>query len=207
MAINKERQFQETDALTNIQVEQTKGMTGIFYKMYIDDSRKFALKFKDKTILDIGAGDGIILRGSGIECIEMDVALERCKRLVCSQRKTICGSGFEIPVRSNAVDCVLLIAVLEHTSNPKQIIDEIHRVLKKGGEAAILVPNDINMSIGRIMLLKFPPRYPGHISFITPKRIRGWLDGRFELSRQYNLPFHKMSFWLSMYHFVYIIKK
>ncbi|TAN62372.1 class I SAM-dependent methyltransferase [bacterium] len=203
----KEREFQETDALTNVQVEQTKGITGIFYKMYIDDSRRFAARFKGKVILDIGAGDGIILRGSGIEPVEMDVALERCKRLAGLQKKVLCGSAFELPVKNDSVDCVLLIAVLEHTSNPGRVLDEICRVLKKGGEVAILVPNDISMSIGRVLLLKFPPRYPGHISFITPARIKKWLGGRFDIARDYNLPFKGLSFWLSMYHFVYIRKK
>lgn len=202
-----ERILHEKDSLVNIQIEQTKGITGIFYKMYIDDSRKFALRFQGKTILDIGAGDGIILSGSGLNPIEMDIAIERCRRLKQTQKRIICGSGFEIPLKDNSVDCVLLIAILEHASNPKLIIDEVYRVLRKSGEAAILVPNDIMMSIGRILLLKFPPRYPGHINFVTPMRLGAWIGERFEITGQYNLPFKKLSFWFSMYHFIYIKKR
>lgn len=202
----EERALHEKDALTNIQSEQTRGITGFFYKMYIDDSRKFASKFKGKRILDIGAGDGIILQSTGLDPVEMDIAFERCLRLKEKQKNIVCGSGFELPFKDNSMDCVMLIAILEHTTRPKQVIDEIHRVLKKGGEAAILVPNDIIMSIGRVLLLKFPPRYPGHICFTTPARIKKWLGGGFEVSLEYNLPFRRMSFWLSMYYFVYVKK-
>jgi len=202
-----ERKLHEEDALRNIQLEQTKGITGFFYKMYINDSRKFAQRFKDKWILDIGAGDGIILGDSGLSPIEMDISLKRCQRLKKKKKHVLCASGFEIPLKDNSVDCVMLIAILEHTTDPQKVIDEIHRVLKKGGEAAILVPNDISMSIGRILLGKFPPRYPGHIFFVTPRRIKRWLKGRFEVTNEYNLPLHKVSFWLSMYHFIYLKKK
>lgn len=207
MSKTSERMFQETDALSNIQLEQTRGITGIFYKMYIDDSREFALRFKDKVILDIGAGDGMILRDSGIEAIEMDVALERCRRLSACQKKVLCASAFDLPVKSSSVDCVLMIAMLEHTSDPKKVIDEAHRVLKKGGELAILVPNDISMSLGRLLLFKFPARYPGHITFTTPKRIKKWLAGNFEVTAEYSLPFKGLGFWFSMYYFIYLRKK
>lgn len=202
----QERILHENDAITNIQLEQTKGIVGLFYRMYINDSRNFALKFKEKVILDIGAGDGIILENSQLIPIEMDIAFQRCKRLIHKQKKVVCGSGFDIPVKNSSVDCVLLVALLEHTSNPERVINEACRVLKKGGEAAILVPNDIMMSIGRVLLLKFPPRYPGHIFFITPKKITGWIKGKFEITNRYNLPWHRANFWLSMYHFVYLKK-
>jgi len=206
MSRNKERLLHEKDALVDIQAEKTKGIVGFFYRKYINDSRNFVLKFKGKTILDIGAGDGIILENSGLDPIEMDISLERCRRLKHKQRRVACGSGFEIPIKDNSVDCALLIATLEHVSKPEKVIDEIYRVLKKGGEAAILVPNDITLSIGRMLLFKFPPRYPGHIAFITPKRLKRWIKGRFEITQKYNLPFRKANFWISLYHFLYIKK-
>lgn len=197
----------ENDALTNIQSEQTIGIVGFFYKKYIEASRKFAMKYKDQTILDIGAGDGIILENTPLEPIEMDISFERCRRLKPKQKRIVCGSGFEIPIKTNSVDCALLIAILEHTSNPKRVIDEVYRILKREGEAAILVPNDITMSIGRLLLLKLPPRYPGHISFITPKKLKKWTSGRFEIVQEYSLPFTRANFWISLYHFVFIKKQ
>lgn len=202
----EERLLHEVDAKTNIQLEQTRGITGFFYKMYIDDSRAFASKFKDKKILDIGAGDGIILSGTEIKAIEMDISINRCRRLKEKQDKVICGNGFNIPLKDNSIDCVLLVAVLEHTSKPELVIDESWRVLKKGGEAIIVVPNDIAMSLGRMLLLKFPARYPGHISFMSPYKIRKWVKNKFTIRNEYNLPFKNINFWVSMYLCVYLEK-
>jgi SAM-dependent methyltransferase len=202
-----EREFHEVDARSNIQSEQTKGITGFFYGMYIRDSRRFAVRFKHKTILDIGAGDGIILANTGLQPIEMDISTERCLRLKEKQEYCVCGSGFNLPVKDGSIDACLLIAMLEHTSRPECVIDEVHRVLRSGGEAAILVPNDITMSVGRILLLKYPPRYPGHLSFITPRGIKRWLKGRFLVKQEYTLPFRRVGFWLSLYYFIYVQKK
>ena len=202
-----EKELHEVDAKSNLQLHQTKGVTGFFYRMYIRDSRSFAKRFIDRTLLDVGAGDGIILENSGLKPIEMDISAERCTRLKQKQENVLCASGFDLPIRDEAIDGCLLIAILEHTSKPESVIDEVHRVLKVGGEAAILVPNDIMLSIGRVLLLKYPPRYPGHLSFITPRRIKGWLKERFDVTCEYNLPFHKASFWLSLYYFVYLRKR
>ena len=73
---------------------------------------------------------------------------------------------------------VLLIAVLEHTREPWRMLAEARRVLKPGGRAIMVVPNDVTMSAGRLLLRKFPIRYPDHLTFTTPRRMRRWLrDG------------------------------
>ena len=48
-----------------------------------------------------------------------------------------------------------MIALLEHTTDPGRILKETHRVLKPGGRTAVLIPNDINMSAGRVLLGKW----------------------------------------------------
>jgi ubiquinone/menaquinone biosynthesis C-methylase UbiE len=164
------------------------------------------MRFAGKTLLDIGAGDGIILANSGLDPIEMDISAERCIRLKQKQENVVCASGFDLPIKNGSIDGCLLIAMLEHTSRPECVLDEVYRVLKTGGEAAVLIPNDVAMSIGRSMLLKFPPRYPGHLSFITPRIIKAWIKGRFLMIREYSLPCHRASFWLSLYHFTYLRK-
>ena len=51
---------------------------------------------------------------------------------------------------------VLLVAVLEHTREPWRLLAEARRVLKPGGKVVIVVPNDLTMSAGRLLLAKFP---------------------------------------------------
>ena len=45
-----------------------------------------------------------------------------------------------LPIRSEAIDRVVSIAVLEHTPNPALSVAEMHRILKPGGQVFCFVP-------------------------------------------------------------------
>jgi len=47
----------------------------------------------------------------------------------------------KIPLENEAVDCVLMSAVLEHLSNPENIIEEACRILKKDGIFLLTTPS------------------------------------------------------------------
>jgi hypothetical protein len=61
------------------------------------------------------------------------------------------------------------------------------------------------MSAGRLLLAKWPARYPDHLSFITPPRLASWTVGRFAIERSMNLPFGG-GFWRNMYHYALLRK-
>jgi ubiquinone/menaquinone biosynthesis C-methylase UbiE len=46
-----------------------------------------------------------------------------------------------IPLENESVDCVTLLAVLEHLSDPKKILKESHRILKKEGILLLTTPS------------------------------------------------------------------
>ena len=48
--------------------------------------------------------------------------------------------GEKLPYKSNKFDLVFLFHVLEHVDNEKKTIDEIYRVLKKGGQLVVSSP-------------------------------------------------------------------
>jgi SAM-dependent methyltransferase len=50
------------------------------------------------------------------------------------------GDLGRIPLLDESVDCVLCMVVLEHTQNPKQVLGEFARVLKKSGKLVMVVP-------------------------------------------------------------------
>jgi SAM-dependent methyltransferase len=113
----------------------------------------------------------------------------------------------DLPFANASFDVVLLIAVLEHVSRPERIVEEAWRVLKPGGEAAILTPNDVWMSLGRLILLKWPPRYPDHLSWIPPRRIRSLAGGRFTVVEAFALPAKGLPFSLNMYYWAIFRKR
>jgi SAM-dependent methyltransferase len=52
----------------------------------------------------------------------------------------ICGDLAGIPLRNSSVDFVLCMVVLEHTRNPRDVLLEFARVLKRGGTLVMVVP-------------------------------------------------------------------
>ena len=52
----------------------------------------------------------------------------------------IVGDGHQLPFHNNVFDAIINEAVLEHVLEPKQIVDEIYRVLKPGGYVCAAVP-------------------------------------------------------------------
>lgn len=101
-------------------------------------------KFKDlknSRVLDIGIGYGIIT--SELSCY--------CKQVIgvdiIDARKNAKGYEFKkikdtiLPFEDNSFDIVISNQILEHVRNQKEHINEIHRVLKKGGICYFATPN------------------------------------------------------------------
>jgi SAM-dependent methyltransferase len=130
------------------------------------------------------------------------VSMRRLAHAVQRGRWVLCGDGYQLPFANEAFSTVLMIAVLEHTREPWRILAEAHRVLKPGGQAVMLVPNDITMSAGRLLLRKFPIRYPDHLTFTTPRLMRRWLANGFHIREAFTLPFRPLPFAMNLYYFV-----
>jgi len=95
-------------------------------------------------VLDIGCGDGVLLRdlaGRGIagEGIDIsDVAVARCR---AEGLKVIQGNFAEhpLPFPDRHFDCAVLLDVLEHVFDPEALLGEAARVSSR--EVLISVPN------------------------------------------------------------------
>lgn len=180
----------------------TKGIIGRFYNMYVSSTRRFVQSFKGAKILEIGCGEGLMLRGlyEENEVHQVDISPTLIKKAQAYNPRAVVGDALDLPFEPSKFDAVLLVAVLEHLPDPQIALDQAHRVLKKGGKLLILLPNDIWMSVGRMVLLKWPPRYPGHISFIAPRRMHAMLDEKFRVVEERCMPNNFIGFWFNMYY-------
>lgn len=106
--------------------------------------------YRGKSLLEVGCGAGIdlvrfaragaIITGIDLSTTSIDLA-----------RKNIAQNGLNANLRvmngecmqfvDNTFDVVYAHGVLQYTADSKKMIDEIHRVLKPGGEAIIMVYN------------------------------------------------------------------
>ena len=106
------------------------------------------LKCGFKTFLDLGCGLGrhsIFFANNGFKVHSFDLSengLENFIAIIKNEKLNISiklGDMLSLPYEDNYFDCVLAYHSIYHTdsSGIKQVISEIHRVLKKDGEAFI----------------------------------------------------------------------
>jgi 2-polyprenyl-3-methyl-5-hydroxy-6-metoxy-1,4-benzoquinol methylase len=106
--------------------------------------------YRGKTILEVGCGAGIDLmrfaRGgalvSGIDLAETSIKLAtQYFEQEGLEANLEVMNGEAMTFRADTFDVVYAHGVLQYTNNAAKMIDEIHRVLKPGGEAIIMVYN------------------------------------------------------------------
>jgi SAM-dependent methyltransferase len=181
---------------------QVTGVVGYFYAMYRAEVLARVQGIRGRDILEVGCGEGMMFDGTGTAPVQMDVSMTRVGRAAGKCRLLLCADGYQLPFARESFDVVLLVAVLEHTREPWRLLAEARRVLKAGGRAIMLVPNDATMSAGRLLLRKFPIRYPDHLTFTTPKRMGRWLSDGFRIVEAFTLPFRRLPFAMNLYYFV-----
>lgn len=88
------------------------------------------------VLLDLGCGSGAVVKQGACHfafTYGMDISTEILKRAKGSCAGVLCGEASHIPLKNESVDVVVSFAVFHHLYQIKPVLDEIHRVLKKGG--------------------------------------------------------------------------
>ncbi|MFA6073857.1 MAG: class I SAM-dependent methyltransferase [Candidatus Woesearchaeota archaeon] len=102
-----------------------------------------SISIKDRRILDFGCGNGIfteklysknrVVFGCDADISAIQSAKEKSKNV----KYTLIPVNGITPYRSNFFDCITMMGVLEHVVDESETLQEIHRVLKKGGSLYI----------------------------------------------------------------------
>lgn len=108
---------------------------------------------KPKTAVDIGAGYGgvainlalmqirvVVVEPSPDERLVLQYFLEKYQKAK-KYLSVVNGVAEKLPSRNNTVDLCILSQVLEHVANTQKSMEEISRVLKKGGYLHLSCPN------------------------------------------------------------------
>ena len=134
------------------------------------------IDFKDKKVLEIGLGQGadsmqIIERGAiyhGIDLTEESVrrVKERFSLYNKAYKEVQVANAEAIPYEDNFFEIVYSHGVIHHSHKIENIVAEIHRVLKPGGKAIIMLyhKNSFNYyvsiaffrRVGLMLLMVFP---------------------------------------------------
>lgn len=96
---------------------------GTKYKAHADRIKEWV---KEKNVLDIGAGDGLITSLVGAVGIEYEIS-----GVVLAKEKganVIQGDAYDLPYASNSFDAAMMIDVIEHFDDPIAALKEAKRI-------------------------------------------------------------------------------
>ncbi|MBU0650454.1 class I SAM-dependent methyltransferase, partial [bacterium] len=115
------------------------------------------------------------------------------------------ANAYYLPFLDNALDVIVSQNVLEHMEYDEKVIDEIHRVLKKGGAAVLSVPAGLTTEL----TAKEKEGAPDHFRKYTKEHFEKIIKGRFVIQKIYfsqkiiNTLWHKCIKILALSHSVY----
>jgi len=133
-----------------------------------------------RSILDIGCGSSQILEGLP-QSIGCDVQLNKLRYKRTPNRSLVAASVFNLPFKNEAFDAVIFSQVIEHLPRNPQILDEVVRVVKKGGYIILGTPDyATHWKIIEKLYRVFHPRgYEDiHITHYTRKSLLGEMSQR-----------------------------
>ena len=87
---------------------------------------------REGPVLELGGGAGLYAGGLP-GYLGVDLSLEAIRHAGAGGRRMICGDVQALPLRAESVAAVFSFNVLEHIPRPDRVVEEIDRVLMKGG--------------------------------------------------------------------------
>ena len=111
-------------------------------------------------LLDVGCGEGMRLIGQVEYCVGIDIVEARLRRA----KEELPAFGFVLgdvqylPFKNKVFDKALCSHIIEHVHQPKQLLQEVHRVMKGGGFLQLELPNGFS-------LLEYINRFLGKIGW------------------------------------------
>ncbi len=108
-------------------------------------------KLKNKNILEVGFGSGLLLKMLSRSCNEItgiDISKKNIDELTTVlvkenlSPKLVQGDILNLPLLDDIFDIIICAEVLEHVTNVNKAIQELKRVTRPGGIMVISVPNE-----------------------------------------------------------------
>ena len=107
---------------------------------------KLAANIVNGVVLEIGTGEGYGVFEISPEA-EFFITIDKKRKQINQLPSNVLSLEMEVPkldgISNNSIDYVISFQVIEHIKNDKELINEIHRVLKIGGKLIISTPNKI----------------------------------------------------------------
>ncbi len=140
-----------------------------------------ARKKKDAALLEVGCGAGRILatikkKDRHLKLTGVDISAHEIK-IAKRDNKGIAfvrANGEHLPFKDNTFDYVVFLDYIEHVDNPDRALQELHRVVKKGGLLYGVSPTEKHGFYGistKILGWHIKEKTAGHIQQYTVKSL------------------------------------
>ena len=109
-------------------------------KWHFDQIIGYLEHFKNKKILDVGCGRGLLVKklNERNTVTGMDLLKDNPHKI----KKIISNASKKFPFKNQEFNVIICSHYLEHSSDPDTSLKEIKRVLKDNGTAFLIVPNE-----------------------------------------------------------------
>lgn len=145
-------------------------------------------------VLDLGCGQGrhaleALRRGAQVIAADLDEGaladVEVMAAAMIEGGEVSAGGGLSVrhadalhlPFDDDAFDVVIVSEVLEHIPNDRAAIGEIHRVLRRGGLAAVTVPRNLPERVCWALSTEYHSNPGGHVRIYRGDELLGRLCG------------------------------
>jgi ubiquinone/menaquinone biosynthesis C-methylase UbiE len=178
------------------------------------DFDKLGLRSGDK-LLDIGCGHGrhtfeALKRGASVASVDLDrsrlievravgAAMSEAGEMDASVSNLILeGDALRLPFHAGTFDRVIASEVLEHISEDETAIDEIERVLKPGGTAAITIPRRWPERVCWALSKEYVSSAGGHVRIYSAEELKSKLHkaGLHPTASHHAHAFHSPYWWI-----------
>jgi len=131
-------------------------------------------------ILDLGCGSGrllVLFLEKGWEVYGVDISKAACISTKKKVGKNVfCGELEDQNFPSDFFDMVILWHVIEHIPDPRKVLKEIRRILKKDGILVLALPNIESLQFKIFRKYWFPLDVPRHLYHFSPRTIKRLLE-------------------------------
>lgn len=133
-----------------------------------------------QSLLDIGGGTGrvsVLFRNKIENVLVIDASIKMLKEAQSKKLTTVNSNSENLPFANESFERIIIVDALHHVANQMQTLQEMWRVLQKGGKMIVEEPDINNFLVKLIALGEKLLLMRSH--FITPKKIAemSYFDG------------------------------
>jgi 2-polyprenyl-3-methyl-5-hydroxy-6-metoxy-1,4-benzoquinol methylase len=144
-----------------------------------------AIPKNSSIILDVGCGNSWVaevLIPTGRKVISMDIStinpVKATKKIMHENHAGLVADVFRIPIRKEAVDCIIASEIIEHVADPEIFITSLVNLLTPAGKLIITTPYNEKLVYSLCVHCNKPTPHSAHIHSFNEENLKNYITGQ-----------------------------